>query len=130
MDEDLVAKEDELVADTKSAKTKLSRLVKNMATLDDLIDHYEDKESDWERFVAETKAKGEREPPSARLIRISNDGQLFLTFSKEMVFPEGFKDRLNHRNEIDVTESIETTAAAAATPEDDDDRSLSEVTTD
>ena len=43
MEEDLVAEEDELAADTKSAKTKLSRLVKNMATLDDLIDHYEDK---------------------------------------------------------------------------------------
>ena len=127
MEEDLVAEEDELAADTKSAKTKLSRLVKNMATLDDLIDHYEDKSSDWERFVAEAKAKGEREPPSARLIRISNDGQLFITFSKEMVFPEGFKDRLNHRNEIDVTESIETAAAA---PEGDDDRSLSEVNTD
>ena len=81
--------------------------------------------------MAETKAKGEREPPSARLIRISNDGQLFLTFSKEMVFPEGFKDRLNHRNETDVTESIETPAAAAATtPKGEDDRSQSEETTD
>ena len=78
--------------------------------------------------MAEKKAKGEREPPSARLIRISNDGQLFLTFSKEMVFPEGFKDRLNHRNETDVMKSIET--AASATPEVDDYRSQSEETTD
>ena len=61
--------------------------------------------------MAEAKEKGEPELPSARLLRISNDGQLFMTFSKEMVFPEDFKERLNYRNVTDIPESTKVAAS-------------------
>ena len=36
-------------------------------------------------------------PPEMRVLRISNDGKVFLSFTNEMVFPGNFTDILNVR---------------------------------
>ena len=50
---------------------------------------------------------------------------MFMTFSKEMVFPSDFKEQLNRRNETIVSESSQTSAAGGKKS-----KSESEVTTD
>ena len=48
-----------------------------------------------DRIIASDKGL---KPPEVRVLRISNDSELFLTFTHEMVFPNDFTDTLNKRS--------------------------------
>ena len=48
------------------------------------------------RVIKTIKDKTQR-PPEMRVLSISNDGKLFLSFTNYMVFPTDFADILNYR---------------------------------
>ena len=53
-----------------------------------------------ERVIQATDEQRNR-PPEVRVLRISNNREVFLTFTNEMVFPSNFTDILNHRNVVE-----------------------------
>ena len=49
-------------------------------------------------IVVEAMEKQLQKPPEVRILRISNYGEVFFTFTNEMIFPSNFTAILNKRS--------------------------------
>jgi len=56
-------------------------------------------------------------PPEVRILRISNDAKVFVTFTNEMDFPGNFPEMLNDRDSIASTQENQVKGAQELTDE-------------
>ena len=52
--------------------------------------------------IAEAMKNGEEKPLEVRILQVTNDAKVYLTFSKEMNFPANFTEMLNARQPVDT----------------------------